>query len=267
MTIVTLRMKSTLRLGVLAMVFSIAGCGNAAEPAGESGELWGRTFVSTSATMDGAPRALVPGTEIRLALDNGTLRANAGCNQLSGRVDVDGQRLAVSDLGGSLMLCGDELREQEEWLIAFLGRRPTWLLDGDVLVLRTDDTELRLSDSRAARPDRTLRGVRWSVESIVDGDRMSAVPAGVDAHLTIDESGRVDGSTGCTTVRGRATVRPDALVFTGMTSAKATCSRGPDPLDAKFVALLNGDVTFRIDGDLLLLTRDDGHGLRLRATP
>src|SRR5689334_11260610 len=116
------------------------------DESGRTGNLWGRTFLSTTVTEKGQDRPLVPDTRLTLTFQDGNVSAHAGCNHMTGGVDVDGERLVVERLAATRMACDAPLMEQDAWLAEFLSDGPTWRLDGDDLVLSTGDTEIRLVD-------------------------------------------------------------------------------------------------------------------------
>src|SRR3954469_11652487 len=113
-------MMARLTWGLLSVTLVAAGCGAGGSKPG--GQIWERTFLSSAVTQHGQIRPLVAGTRIRLTFDNRTreLKADAGCNHLTGRVSLDGSRLAVSDLGGSAMSCDAARQEQDTWLARFI---------------------------------------------------------------------------------------------------------------------------------------------------
>ncbi|MEV4637537.1 META domain-containing protein [Actinoplanes sp. NPDC049548] len=244
---------------------AITGCGgqggDAARPSDSSG-LWDRTFVSA----DDAGRQLVPGTRVRLTFTPGTVAAEAGCNHLTGRLAVEGDRLVVTDVGGTMMACSPERMNQDTWLTTFLQQRPRWELDADTLVLTTGDDRLRLVDVRSAEPDRPLAGTRWSLESLVEGESASSVPRGADVRLTFGD-GRVEGSTTCTDFDGAASVGQGTISVSRLTTRARKCAAELEALDEKVRGRLSGEISFRIRGDKLALTRADGRGMELRAAP
>jgi heat shock protein HslJ len=249
-----------------ALAPALAGCGDGADARpGAAGELWGRTFLSTAVTERGAPRPLVDGSRVRLAFTEGEVRAHAGCNQLTGRARLDGATLAVSDVAGTEMGCDPPRHEQDAWLSRFLEARPGWRLDGDELVLRAGDTELRLADRRVADPDRPLLGTRWRVESVLDATSAASVADGSAAFLTFAEGDRLRGSTGCNELQGSAVPRGDRVTFSGVTTTRRACGPELATLEAGVVAVLSGEVGVRIEADLLVLTQPGGRGLQLRA--
>jgi heat shock protein HslJ len=232
---------------------------------GDANDLWGRTFLSTAVTEHGRVRPLVPGTRLRLAFQDGDVRAYAGCNHLTGRVRVDGGRLAVDRFATTAMACDPLRQEQDAWLARFLAAEPTWRLDGDDLVLGNGDTEIRLIDRSVAEPDRPLQGTRWVVDAVVGNQSATSVPAGTEAYLTFGDD-RVEGFTGCNQFGGTATERDGQITFSELAVTRMACSDEIMRLESAILSVLDGTVDASIEGDRLTLTHPDGLGLRLRAT-
>jgi heat shock protein HslJ len=253
-------------VAVLAFV-TAAGCGDPTGPAGAKGKVdddqpWGRTFLSTSVN-----RPLVEGTRIRLDFhDDHRLGANAGCNHMGGDAEVAGDRLVVSDLATTEMGCDPDRHRQDEWLAGFLTSRPHYRLDGPVLTLRNDSTELRLEDRETADPDRPLRGTRWVVEGVVEGDAVSSVPAGAEAHLVIDGAkDSFGGNAGCNQMGGTARPSERTVTFSDVITTKMACQDDRMRLESAVLAVLDGEVTWKIEADALRLDHPNGRGLILRA--
>ncbi len=231
---------------------------------GDAKDLWGREFLSTVVTEHGRIRPLVPGTRLRLAFEDGDVRAYAGCNHLTGRALVDGRRLAVERFASTDMACDPVRQEQDAWLASFLAAGPTWRLDGDDLVLGGGGTEIRLTDRSVAEPDRPLRGTRWVVDAVIGNQAATSVPAGAEAHLTFGDD-RVEGFTGCNQFGGTAIARDGHITFSDIAATRMACSDEIMRLESAVLAVLDGTVGARIVGDRLTLTHPDDLGLRLRA--
>ena len=267
-----MRTKRTITLILLAV--GLAGCGRgtsteagAANPAG--GEPWGRTFLSTSVTENGAPKPLVAGTRITLnfVADGHRLGAQAGCNQMSGPASFESGRLVVGDMATTEMGCDAPRHAQDEWLARFLTSRPQWSRSGSTLTLDNATTRIVLEDREAADPDRPLRGTKWVVDTIVDRDSASSVPAGVEAYLIFEDGNRFGGNGGCNSMGGNSVVHEDTstITFSEVISTTMGCSDDRTRVERAVLETLHGDVAYRIDADVLRLDRPDGPGLRLRA--
>lgn len=264
-------MRTSMLLRAGALMLLLAACGEIdarTTPADGGDALWGRVFLSTSVTEDGQPRPLVEGTQIRISFtEDHRLVATTGCNTMGGAAEVDGDRLVVSDLATTEMGCDPPRHEQDEWLGNFLSARPRFQLDDADLNLLGGTTEIRLQDREVADPDRPLRGTRWVVDTIVDGDAASSVPPDADAHITLEEDAdRFGGSTGCNQMGGTATVADGSINFAEVISTKMACSPERMDVEESVLAVLDGDVAYEIEADVLRLSHPNGKGLHLRAT-
>ncbi len=269
-------MRTKLTITLILLAVALAGCGRGtdaqagtANPNPGGDEPWGRTFLSTSVTENGEPRPLVAGTRITLNFveDGHRLGAQAGCNQMGGQASFSGGRLVVGDLATTEMGCDPPRHAQDEWLARFLTSRPTWSHAASTLTLDNGTTRIELVDREVADPDRPLRGTKWVVDTIVDGESASSVPAGADAHIVLDDEDRFTGNTGCNGMGGNAAVHQDrsAITFSEVISTKMACSDDRMRLERAVLDTLDGDVAYRIEADVLQLDGPGGHGLRLRA--
>lgn len=242
----------------IGTALAAAGCGAA------TGELANRTFVSVAVTDGGGPKVLAPGTQIRLDFEPRTLSANAGCNTFGGDYRVDAGRLQLESGGMTAMGCPPDLQAQDQWLIALLGSKPAVRLVGNDLTLEGGSISIHLLDREVANPDLDLVGPTWTVESILDGDAVSSVPAGATASLTFKADGTVDLNAGCN--RGSGTWRLDGggITITGVALTKMACLGGAGELEAAVMRVLSGArLATDIDANVLTLTSGQG-GLQLR---
>jgi heat shock protein HslJ len=244
------------------LVVAVSGCATANPGGSDGGSLEKRTFLSTSSK----PRSLLPGTRIWLSFpEKGQIAAQAGCNHLFGKLAFDADKLVVTEMGGTDMGCEQPRMEQDQWLTTFLTSRPTWKLNGDELTLTSGETQLKLLDRLVADPDRQLVGPKWTVESLLDGEGASSVPSGVIAVLSFSADGKVSGTTGCNLLNGDARVNGDKLTFGALMTTKRLCTEPAGPVEGHVLGVLDGEVTWRIEADKLILTHPSGRGLQLRA--
>src|SRR5687767_1310518 len=225
-------MRTRITTTLLLLAVGLGGCGQAsntqagaAKPG--SGEAWGRTFLSTSVTENGQPKPLVEGTRISLRFDGERrqLGAQAGCNSMSGAASFEDGRLVVDDLATTEMGCDPPRHAQDEWVAAFLTGRPRSTLDGPTLTLENGTTRMVLDDRKVADPDRALRGTKWVVDTIVEGESASSVPAGAEAHVVFgdgEDRDRFGGHAGCNGMGGNSVVdeKGSTIAFSEVISTK-----------------------------------------------
>jgi heat shock protein HslJ len=260
---------AALLLGAAASACSSSSSDGADDPAPRDAAvahpLVDRTFVSTSVTEDGDPKALVDGTEVTLGFEGGQLQANAGCNHLLGDLAIEDDTLVVTRMGGTEMGCPGGRQEQDDWLIGVLTSSPTWRLDGDTLTITSGTTTIELVDEASVTEDAPLVGTTWVLDTIVEGDTASSVPAGVEAHIAFETDGQVVGSNGCNGFGGSYTAEQTSVRFDLMGQTLIGCGDPMAAVERRVMAVLTGDVAYAIDGDALTLTAASGDGLAFRA--
>ncbi|MGH3716001.1 MAG: META domain-containing protein [Micromonosporaceae bacterium] len=253
-------MKPMLILALLALAVA-TGCGQqqpAGSPKDKAEELpTDRTYVSSKVTG----HALVEGSRIRLEFTKSDIKADAGCNHFQGKASLQGGRLVVDKLGGTEMGCDKPLMTQEEWLTDFLTSSPVLQLDGETLVLSDGKTKIELREEQPT----ALAGTKWTLDTLVDGQTASSVPAGVKAHLTFGDDGKVTGNAGCNQLGGSYTTAQDTITFANIGVTRMACGGEKDTVEKSVLAVLDGEVTYRVEGQVLTLEHPSGKGLQLRA--
>ncbi|MFI5845464.1 META domain-containing protein [Catenuloplanes sp. NPDC051500] len=91
--------------------------------------------------------------QITLTFGPGTLAADSGCNTMTGRAGLDGDRLTVTDPRTTDLPCPEEFVAVQEWVAAFFADRPTVALDGGGLTLTTARATMRLRSTGTPSPD------------------------------------------------------------------------------------------------------------------
>ncbi len=218
------------------------------------GHLDGRIFLSTSVLEHGVERPLVPGTRIRLGFAEGQISVQAGCNSMSGEYALDDGVLRLpGPMSMTEMGCDPGRMEQDEWIAGFVGSSPRVGLDGARLTLSRSGTVIELLDREVADPDRPLVGTVWHLESIVQDEAVSSVPADLGATMEFLQDGTVRLDTGCNAGGGPVTVGAGTLSFGALALTARGCEPDASALEEQILGVLRGDVSYAIDGPMLSL--------------
>ncbi|MFI1866905.1 META domain-containing protein [Streptomyces jumonjinensis] len=121
-----------------------------------------------------------------------------------------------------------------------------------------------VSDDRGvAAVDLPLTGVRWTVNSLMDGDKSTSLPAGTEnsAHLTFAKDGTVGGSLGCNTFTATAKVSGEKITLERLISTRRMCTGTLQQVEAHLTKVLDGKATFRLLHRGLTLTGPDDQGV------
>jgi heat shock protein HslJ len=214
----------------------------------------GRVFLSTAVTENGADRPLVAGTRVRLGFGDGSLTASAGCNTMGGDVRLDAGALVLDGGAMTEMGCDAERHAQDTWLFDFLAGRPTVQLAADELALQSGETIIRLLDREVAEPDLDPTGTLWTVDSIITGDAVSSVPAGVSATLRLLPGGDVALDTGCNTGGGRFAIEGTIIRFSDLVLTKRACDGAAGAIEGAVLAVFGADaIAWSVDAASLTL--------------
>ena len=119
-----------------------------------------------------------------MTFTNGDVNAHGGCNSISGPYKITGDRFKVTQMASTAMGCEAPLMQQDEWLVDVL-EDARIALAGDTLTLDNGKIRMTLLDREVASPDKPLVETMWGFDSIVEGDAVSSVPAGVTASMRI----------------------------------------------------------------------------------
>ena len=216
-------------------------------------QLNGHAFVST----DVSGYDLVADSQIRIAFEGGNLSANAGCNTMSGPYTIqDGELKIGAELASTQMACQPDLMSQDTWLAAFLKAGPAITAEGSTLSLAAGDVVLTFQDEAVANPSPPLTGTKWTLDSVVQGEGTSSVPTDVPPpRLVISKQGEAVVFTGCNRGHAAVEIGETTLTFGPMSLTKQVCPGDAGALETAVVTLLDGAVTYAIDGQRLVLTK------------
>ena len=259
-------LRRALMVLVLTALAALSGCGDGGgrRDLGASVDpgLGPVTYVVTRVTDHGKPRALVAGTEIRIRFADAKVTLTAGCNTMSGGYQLEEGRLTLDQLATTDMGCDQARADQDSWL-AGLFDQPVQLVTGDQPTIVSGITVLAMAERTQVHPDRSLTGTRWVLDTIVDGDTASSVPAGHTASLRI-LGRRVQAQDGCNDGSGTVLVRDGLIGFSDVHLTTRPCPSS-NQVAPGFAELLAGSGTYTITEDRLTITHD-GHGLGFTAS-
>ena len=128
-----------------------------AQAAGDPGDLFPRSWVSTAVLKDGAALPLFEGTKIRVDFehrsDYDVVIWKADCNSFGASVHVTKERLFTGQVSGEDVACVVRRpTRQERWLNRFFGADPKWRIRRDeTLKLTEGDRVIRLRRRTSTR--------------------------------------------------------------------------------------------------------------------
>ncbi|HSN57381.1 MAG TPA: META domain-containing protein [Candidatus Sulfomarinibacteraceae bacterium] len=193
---------------------------------------------------------------VTIRFEGGGVTGFSGCNQLVGSYTLDGDRLVLGQLAGTMMACPEPARSIEEQFQRTFSGTMRVAVDGDRLALMPESGGDALRFEREAPP--RLEGVRWEVTGYNNG-RQAVVSPMAGTRLTLEfRDGQVSGDSGCNRFHGSFTVAGTALAIGPLATTRMACDDERMVQEQQFLAALASAATWDIVRGMLDIHRADG---------
>jgi heat shock protein HslJ len=193
---------------------------------------------------------------VAVTFKGGRVHGFSGCNQFMGSYALEGGRLVLGRLGGTMMACPEPAMSVEKaFLNSFSGVLSVAVV-GSTLTLTSADGGEALQFERAPPP--RLEGVRWEVTGYNNG-RQAVVSPKTGTRLTLMfQGGKVSGSSGCNRFRGSFTADGSALKIGPLVTSRKACEGPVMTQEHEFLRALESATTWAIERGMLDVHRADG---------
>lgn len=261
------------RLALLSVVvISLGACGDGDGSSSTGADTpKGRTWVTSELTVDGVRTATPNGSRIEITLGNdSTLRARAGCNQMSGRYELKGETLSVDELSMTEMGCEAALMALDKTIADLLVATPSVVLDdAGTLTVASSTTTLALVDIETVEPTPPLTGTTWTLDTIITGQTASSLPQGLPKPITLvfGTDGKYAIVTGCNGAGGTFTRDGTKVKLVPGPTTLIGCPAPLDTLEATIAKVFSGEVTTTIQRQRLTVMAKNDQGLGFTAKP
>ena len=254
----------------------LAGCcrvvaaATAAAPAGKSapgavaatleGQRW--RLAHLRGQDDRALAELPAGITVRF--EAGRVQGFGGCNQLAGSYTLEGDRLKLAPLAGTMMACAPPLMAVETAFTAAFAGTLRYRVTGDRLTL-TAESETKPKLVFVAAPPPGFEGIAWEVTGFNNG-RQAVVGPLAGTTLTVSfKGGSAEGHAGCNRFRASYTREGNRLAVGPAAATRMHCAgEGVMEQERQFLAALASATTWAIDDrGMLDLHRADGERVLL----
>lgn len=231
----------------------------AAAPAPIEGPVWRLTALRG---LDAKQLAAVR-EGVTARFDGGRLQAFAGCNQLVGSYAIDGDRVTLPALAGTMMACPAPVMAVEDaFKKALAGRLAFAVADGRLTLTAAGDSEPLLTFAAAPAP--RLDGITWEVTGFNNGRHAVVSPLNGTTLTLAFQRGSVGGSGGCNSFRAPYKLDGGSLTIGPVKATRKVCrGTGVMEQEREFLAALESTTTWVIDRGLLDLHRADGERVLL----
>jgi len=193
---------------------------------------------------------------VTVSFEAGRVHGFAGCNQFMGSYTLDGERLVLSTLAGTMMACPEPAMSVENHFLRSFSGALNVAVAGNTLILTPANGGQALQFERAAPP--RLEGVLWDVTGYNNG-RQAVVSPKTGTRLTLMfQDGEVSGSSGCNRFHGQFTVEGNALKIRPLATTRMACEDEVMTQEQAFLRALESATTWAIVRGMLDVHRADG---------
>jgi heat shock protein HslJ len=193
---------------------------------------------------------------ITVNFEAGHVHGFSGCNQFIGSYTLEGDRLVLGMLGGTMMACPDPAMSIEGLFLRSFSGTLNVTVAANNLTLTPESGGDALRFERQAPPP--LEGVKWEVTGYNNG-RQAVVGPLLGTRLTLMfQDGQVFGSSGCNRFHGSFTVEGNALTIQPLATTRMACTDALILQEQEFLRALQTATTWEIVRGMLDVHRADG---------
>jgi heat shock protein HslJ len=193
---------------------------------------------------------------LAVRFEAGRVHGFSGCNQFTGSYTLQGQRLVLGVVSGTMMACPEPAMSIESRFLKSFSGALDVAVAGGTLTLTPADGGDALQFERAPPP--RLEGVLWEVTGYNNGRQAVVSPRnGTRLALTFLD-GQVSGSGGCNRFHGAVTVEAGALKIGPLATTRMACKAEVMAQEQDFLRALESAATWSIDRGMLDVHRADG---------
>jgi heat shock protein HslJ len=199
-----------------------------------------------------------PASTATLRFEGGRVHGFSGCNRFVGGYVLDGDRIRLDSLAGTMMACEPAVMAAESAFLAALGGAQRVSVDAGRLTLAgADDASPPLVFEPAPPP--RLDGVNWEVTGFNNGRQaVVGVLADTTLQLAFDEQA-VYGHAGCNRFRAAYSIDGNTISIEPPAATRMFCGgEGVMEQEQQFLAALASATTWSIERGMLDMHRGDG---------
>lgn len=221
-----------------------------AAPAGIEGPSWRLTGLpgKEAKVLAGLPR------RVSARFDAGRVSGFSGCNTFAGGYTLEGARVTLGPLAGTMMACPEPAASIERTFKAAFTGSFRQALAGDRLTF-TPESGAPLTFEKEPPP--RLEGVTWEATGF-NNNRQAVVGLQAEGQITFSfADGAVSGTAGCNSFRSPYTAEGNRITIGPAVTTRKVCTESLMLQEREFLAALESAVVWAIDGDVLDMHRAD----------
>jgi heat shock protein HslJ len=237
----------------------------AASGEGAASPIEGVTWLLTQQSTDGTLADLPADILVSMRLEGGAAGGAGGCNSWFGSYTIEGDAISFTDIGSTLMACGDPADTVERTFFANLEAAATFTADDASLTIAAADGTTILG-FEADEPGTVIGSWVATAIDMNDGVVSSETTSAVTA--TFAEDGTLSGNDGCNSYDATYEIDGPTIAIGPLAATRMACV--DDALTeqaAAYAEALASAATWSVDPAGSLQLRDAGGALLVSYAP
>lgn len=194
-------------------------------------------------------------TKITLLMSESKASGNSGCNNYMGSYVLDGNEISFSQMGSTMMFCGEEIGEIEGLYLSNLQIVKKFTSDENNLIFYNEENQeiLNYSKSKTA----TLENQDWKATMVNNGkEAVVGIPEDISVTARFD-NGTVFGSSGCNNYNGSYELDGNNIKFGEIASTMMYCEGPASEVESNYLIALQNTDNFVFENGRLVLKQGE----------
>jgi len=184
----------------------------------------------------------------------GRISGFSGCNNFMGAYTIEGDRVTLGQLAGTLMACNEPAASIDNSFRAAFAGTLRYEIIGSQLRLTTAAGKILTFEPE---PEPMLAGTNWQVTGF-NNNRQAVVGPVADAEISLSfDDTTVTANAGCNTIRASYSTQGSSIEISAASSTRRMCAKELMTQEREFIAALESAVKWRIESNVLDMHRAD----------
>jgi heat shock protein HslJ len=236
----------------------LAGCCRIPTASGVSAAdktLEGVSWRLSGLTAKGLQAPAASSRPVTVRFEAGRVSGFSGCNNFMGSYKVDGDRVILGQLAGTMMACPEPQTAIESAFRAAFWGAVRYSIRADQLTLLAESGAVLAFE---AEPAPRLEGVTWDVTGF-NNDRHAVVGLEAETRISLSfDQGTVSGNAGCNTFRAPYSSDGNRVKIGPAVTTRKACAGERMVQERAFLAALESATAWSLEGGILDMHRADG---------
>ena len=206
---------------------------------------------------EGETVSVLPNTEVTTLFQDGRVSGNAGCNNYAAEYESIGYNLTIGTIISTLMMCDENISNQETDFLSDLGNAASYSISGNQLrIMNSNGTAIL--DYSAVQP-MPLVGTLWEMTSYNNGmGGLVSAQADINVTALFGKDGSLEGFAGCNQYHAAYQTNDSQIKIGPTATTRMMCEETVMEMEMDYLNALQSAASYEVQAeDLTLFDAND----------